>query len=148
MRSWAWSRRISFDDLAHEALIPALAASAASFWAFTHVRPATPYFPIHFQYTPSTRDILVAIPLGLSAGLASHLFLGIMGKIRETFVRISEFRFRCTHWSGAGLLLVGIAYLRAIASSGGSDTAAKPGLPIAKRSLERKQFVFQFLSSH
>jgi len=58
-------------DLAHEALLPALVASAVSFLTFAQLRPAAPYFPIHFQYALDARDVLVALPLGLAAGLRS-----------------------------------------------------------------------------
>jgi CIC family chloride channel protein len=72
-------------DLAHEAIVPALVASATSFWAFSRLRPASPYFPITFHYTLSTRDLLVALPLGLVAGLASHLFLSTLAAQRRWF---------------------------------------------------------------
>ncbi len=74
-------------DLAHEALVPALVASAMSFFVFVHLRPATPYFPITFHYEPTGKDVLVAVPLGVSAGLASHLFLGTLGRLRRAFTR-------------------------------------------------------------
>lgn len=70
-------------DLAFDALLPALVASSTSFWAYTRFRPATPYFPVHFHYTLSSRDLLIAVPLGLSAGLASHLFLWTLRHFRS-----------------------------------------------------------------
>ncbi len=114
-------------DLAHEALLPALVASATSFWAYTRFRPATPYFPVHFHYTLASRDLLVAIPLGLSAGLASHLFLWTLRRFR----RWSEgIRFPIpVRTTIGGLLLVGIAYLgyRWV----GRPVTLQAGLPVA-----------------
>jgi CIC family chloride channel protein len=114
-------------DLAHEALVPALVASACSFWTFTRIRPATPYFPITFHYQPTARDLLVAVPLGLSAGLASHLFLGALKKIRTTFTR-SPLPVPVRTAIG-GLLLSGLAYLsyRVI----GRPITLQAGLPVA-----------------
>lgn len=114
-------------DLAHEALLPALVASATSFWSYTRLRPATPYFPVHFHYTLSTRDMLVAIPLGLSAGLASHLFLGTLKKCRRWFARVpGPTPVRTTL---GGLLLVGIAY--AAYRMLGKPVTLHAGLPVA-----------------
>jgi CIC family chloride channel protein len=76
-------------DLAHEALLPALVASAVSFLTFAQLRPATPYFPIHFQYALDARDVLVALPLGLAAGFGSHAFLWTLGRLRGGFERLT-----------------------------------------------------------
>jgi CIC family chloride channel protein len=114
-------------DLAHEALVPALVASACSFWTFTRIRPATPYFPISVHYQPTGRDLLVAIPLGLSAGLASHLFLGSLKRIRTRFMRSTlPVPIRMAF---GGLLLSGIAYLsyRLV----GRPITLQAGLPVA-----------------
>ena len=46
------------NDLAHDALIPGLVASATSYATFISLRPATPYFPIHFVYHLNLRDLL------------------------------------------------------------------------------------------
>src|SRR5262249_28105086 len=118
-------------DLAHEAVAPALVASATSFWVFAHFRPSSPYFPVHFHYVLSSRDLLVALPLGLTAGLASHLFLWFLG--------------RCRSWFGAlpvpvplrtglgGLCLVVIAIVAWIAV--GKPATLQAGLPIANELL-------------
>lgn len=114
-------------DLAHEALLPALAASATSFWAFTRIRPATAYFPISFHYQLSSRDMLVAVPLGLSAGLASHLFLGTLSRCRSWFeakVRWVPFRTAL-----GGVLLAGLAY--ASYRLLGKPVTLHAGLPVA-----------------
>jgi CIC family chloride channel protein len=114
-------------DLAHDALLPALVASATSFWAYTRFRPATPYFPVHFHYELSSRDLLVAIPLGLSAGLASHLFLWTLRRFR----RWSEgIRFPVpVRTTIGGVLLVGIAYLTYCLV--GRPATLQAGLPVA-----------------
>jgi chloride channel protein, CIC family len=114
-------------DLAHEALLPALAASATSFWAFTRLRPATSYFPISFHYQLTARDMLVAVPLGLSAGLASHLFLGTLARCR----RWSETRVRWLPLRTAlgGVLLAGLAY--ASYRIVGAPVTLHAGLPVA-----------------
>jgi CIC family chloride channel protein len=114
-------------DLAHEALMPALVASATSFWTFSQFRPATPYFPIHFQYTLNARDLLVALPLGIAAGIASHLFLSTLAAQRRWFEGL--------HVAGpvryglGGALLVAIAWVswRLV----GSPATLQAGLPVA-----------------
>jgi CIC family chloride channel protein len=95
-------------DLAHEALLPALVASATSFWAFTRFRPATPYFPVQFHYTLDSRDLLIAIPLGIVAGLASHAFLWTLGRLRRQFEGLPSPIFVRT--ALGGLLLVALAF--------------------------------------
>lgn len=115
-------------DLAHEALVPALVASATSFWAFSHFRPATPYFPIEFQYALNTRDLLVALPLGVVAGLASHLFLSTLAAQRRWFegMRVAG----PIRYALGGVLLVGIAWIswRLVGTPGATLQA---GLPVA-----------------
>ena len=114
-------------DLAHEALLPALAASATSFWAFTRLRPATAYFPISFHYQLSTRDMLIAVPIGLSAGLASHLFLGTLARCRRWFE--AGVRWVPARTALGGILVAAIAYasLRIV----GKPVTLHAGLPVA-----------------
>jgi len=114
-------------DLAHEALLPALVASATSFWAFTRLRPSTPYFPFQFHYTLESRDLLVAIPLGIVAGLASHLFLWTFGRLRRRFDGIRAPVFVRTGLGG--LLLVGLAF--ASYRLMGTPVTLGAGLPVA-----------------
>lgn len=121
-------------DLAHEALIPALVASAASFTVFTRLRPATPYFPISFHYQPTTRDLLIAIPLGLSAGLAAHVFLGLLARLKLFFAR--SFPAVAVRTTVGGLLLVSIAYLSL--QLVGRPATLQAGLPIANDLLNGK----------
>jgi CIC family chloride channel protein len=113
-------------DLALEALLPALVASATSFWAFTRLRPATPYFPIHFHYALSTRDLLIAIPLGVSAGLGSHLFLGSVAWCRRRFSAVASIPLRTAL---GGVLLSGIAL--GAWRLYGSPLTLQSGLPVA-----------------
>jgi CIC family chloride channel protein len=114
-------------DLAHETLIPALVASAMSFFVFVHLRPATPYFPVTFHYEPTLKDLVVAVPLGLSAGLASHLFLATLARLRRLFVKSTvPIPVRTT---GGGLLVALIAYLSYLAV--GRPVTLHAGLPLA-----------------
>jgi len=129
-------------DLAHEALLPALIASATSFWAFSHLRPATPYFPVTFHYTLDTRDLLIAVPLGLVAGLASHLFLWTLGKLRRHFEGLNVTIALRT--ALGGLLLVGLAW-------GANRLLGKPvtlqaGLPVANELLAGKYTLWAALA--
>jgi CIC family chloride channel protein len=118
-------------DLAHEALLHALVASATSFWAYTRLRPATPYFPVSFHYVLTTRDLLVAIPLGLVAGLASHLFLGTLRAVRARFETTRA--PLVVRMAAAGLLLVGIAYAGTWLV--GEPVTLQAGLPVANKLL-------------
>lgn len=124
-------------DLAHEALVPALVSSAVSFWTFTSFRPATPYFPITFEYHATSRDLLVAVPLGLSAGIASHLFLGLLARLRSAFTR--GFPRMAVRTTAGGLLLLALAYLgyRLL----GAPVTLHAGLPVANAMLNG-QYVF------
>ena len=114
-------------DLAHEALLSSLVAAATSFWAFTRLRPSTPYFPVSFQYTLQSRDLLVAVPLGLCAGLASHLFLGTLSRLRGFFTALPL--PRALQSLLGGVLLVGIAYLSFLIT--GKPVTLQSGLPVA-----------------
>ena len=118
-------------DLAHEALLPALVASATSFWAFTRLRPATPYFPVSFHYTLDSRDLLVAVPLGLVAGLGSHAFLWTLARLRRRFEGLGAPVYVRT--AIGGVLLVGLA----LASHRllGKPVTLGAGLPVANELL-------------
>ena len=114
-------------DLAHEALLPALVASATSFWAFTRLRPATPYFPVDFHYALDSRDLLVAVPLGVAAGLGSHAFLWTLARLRRLFERLRAPIYARTALGGA--LLVGLAWVSLQLL--GSPVTLGAGLPVA-----------------
>jgi len=114
-------------DLAHEAVVPGLVASAVSFWVFTRLRPATPYFPISFRYHATFRDLVIAVPLGLSAGLASHAFLWLLGRLRNAFSKyLLSVVLRTTV---GGIALVGLAYLALLLV--GKPVTLHAGLPVA-----------------
>jgi CIC family chloride channel protein len=114
-------------DLAHEALLPALVASATSFWAFTRFRPATPYFPVQFHYTLDSRDLLIAIPLGVVAGLGSHAFLWTLGRLRRQFEGLRSPIFVRTALGGVLLVALAFASSRLV----GQPVTLGAGLPVA-----------------
>jgi chloride channel protein, CIC family len=121
-------------DLAHEALLPALVASATSFFTFAQLRPATPYFPATFHYVLDARDLAVAVPLGLLAGLSSHLFLRTLSGLRGGLERLAPSIVLRTTLGGA--LLVALA----AAAHGlvGAPVTLGAGLPVANALLAGK----------
>jgi len=129
-------------DLAHEALLPALVASATSFWAFTRLRPSTPYFPVDLHYTLASRDLLVAIPLGVVAGLASHAFLWTLSRLRGRFEGLRAPIWIRTALGGA--LLVGVAW--ASLALLGSPVSLGAGLPVANALLAGKYALWAALA--
>lgn len=118
-------------DLAHEALIPGLVASATSYATFSFLRPATPYFPISFTYHIHVRDLLLCIPVGILGGLASHLFLALLGKTKRWFQRWSAPRVVKSFCGGVLVSLVAWVTLRTIHTPG----TLQAGLPIANQLL-------------
>jgi CIC family chloride channel protein len=129
-------------DLAHEALVPALVASATSYWTFTLFRPATPYFPIQFHYALSARDLLIALPLGVAAGIASHLFLGTLAALRRGFDGLPV--AVPIRYGLGGAVLVAIA-----ACAGwlvGSPVTLQAGLPVANALLNGKYALWAALA--
>jgi CIC family chloride channel protein len=114
-------------DLAHESLIHGLIAAATSYATFSLFRPATPYFPISFVYHLNVRDLLFCIPLGLVGGLASHLFLASLAKVKRVWGR----------WSAPRVfkLFVGGLIVAAIAEGTyyliGQPATLQAGLPVA-----------------
>jgi CIC family chloride channel protein len=129
-------------DLAHEALLPGLVAAATSFWAFTRLRPATPYFPVQFHYTLDSRDLLIALPLGLAAGLASHVFLWTLGRVRRGFEGVPSPIFVRT--ALGGLLLVALAWAswRLVRQ----PVTLGAGLPVANALLQGKYALWTALA--
>jgi CIC family chloride channel protein len=118
-------------DLAHEALLPALVASATSFWAFSQLRPSTPYFPVPFRYVLDTRDLLVAVPLGIVAGLGSHAFLWTLGRTRRWFEALAVPLPVRTAIGGAALVALAYGSTRLL----GKPVTLQAGLPIANELL-------------
>ena len=81
------------DDLAHEALVPALLASVVSYATLTSVMGSSPLFDFASSGTWSSRDLLWSALLGLLIGLAAMAFV-------ITFRRARGFvlRWRAPHW--------------------------------------------------
>ncbi len=114
-------------DLAHEALVHALVASATSFWAYTRFRPATPYFPVNFHYVLTTKDLLVALPLGLCAGVASHVFLWTLRQCRARFGNLpGPLPLRMATAGGLLVLIAFVGYWTL-----GRPVTLQAGLPVA-----------------
>lgn len=129
-------------DLAHEALLPALVASATSFWTFAQLRPATPYYPIHFHYTLDSRDVLVAVPLGLAAGLASHLFLWTLARLRGWFEGATASVVARTAMGGALLVVVALTAHGLV----GAPVTLGAGLPVSNALLAGQYAVWAALA--
>lgn len=118
-------------DLAHEALIPGLVASATSYATFSFLRPSTPYFPINFVYHIHVRDLLFCIPVGILGGLASHLFLAFLGRTKRWFQRWSAPRVVKSLCGGILVAFVAWITLRTTHTSG----TLQAGLPVANQLL-------------
>ena len=121
-------------DMAHDALIHGLVASATSYAAFIFFRPATPYFPIHFTYQLDGGDLLLCVPLGIAGGLASHAFLGLLGWIKRFWARWGAPRFVKTL---AGGIIVSLIAFGANALVD-SPVTLHSGLPVANQLLNGK----------
>lgn len=121
-------------DLAHDALIHGLVASATSYATFAFFRPATPYFPIHFAYQLNGWDLLLCVPLGLAGGLVSHVFLGLLGWVKGIWGRWQANRI--LKLTAGGVVVSAIA-LGANALLGAPVTLHS-GLPVANQLLNGK----------
>ena len=124
-------------DLAHEALIPGLVASATSYATFSFLRPATPYFPISFVYHIHVRDLLLCLPVGILGGLASHLFLALLAKTKKRYNRWTAPRIAKNFVGGMLLSLIAFTTLHVVHAPG----TLQAGLPIANALLNGK-FLF------
>lgn len=118
-------------DLAHEALIPALVASATSFATFSFLRPSSPYFPIGFTYHIHVRDLFLCLPVGILGGLASHLFLASLDKTKRYFQRWTAPRVFKSFCGGVLLAFVAWITLHTIHT----PATLQAGLPIANKLL-------------
>jgi CIC family chloride channel protein len=121
-------------DLAHESLIHGLVAAATSYATFAAFRPATPYFPIHFTYQLNAWDLLICVPLGLAGGVASHVFLGLLGRIKRLWGAWGAHRILKVT---AGGVIVSLIALTANAVLG-SPVTLQAGLPVANQLLNGK----------
>jgi CIC family chloride channel protein len=114
-------------DLAHESLIHALVASAASYATFSYLRPATPYFPITFAYHLHVRDLLLCLPLGLLGGLGSHAFLALLSRIKRAWKRWGAPTL--VKYAAGGVLVSAIAIASMFIV--GTPVTLQAGLPVA-----------------
>lgn len=121
-------------DLAHDALIPGLVASATSYATFSFLRPATPYFPISFVYHIHVRDLLLCLPVGILGGLASHLFLGLLARTKKRYNHWAAPRIAKNFVGGILLSLIAFITLHVVHAPG----TLQAGLPIANALLNGK----------
>ena len=121
-------------DLAHEALIHGLVAAATSYATFAFFRPASPYFPIHFAYQLNGWDLLICIPLGVAGGLASHLFLGLLSRLKMVWRHSTAPRPLKT--LAGGVIVSLIAFLSLALT--GAPVTLHSGLPVANQLLNGK----------
>ncbi len=128
-------------DLAHEALIPGLVAAATSYATFSFLRPATPYFPIGFTYHIHVRDLLLCLPVGILGGLASHLFLALLTRLKKRYTRWTAPRVMKNLFGG--ILLSGIALLTLHVVH--SPATLQAGLPVANALLNGKYLLWACL---
>ena len=122
------------EDLAHEALIHGLVAAATSYATYAYFRPATPYFPIHFTYQLNGFDLLICVPLGIAGGLASHLFLGLLGRIKSVWAAWNISRI--LKLAVGGVIVSAIAYATFLML--GVPATLHSGLPVANDLLNGK----------
>jgi len=121
-------------DLAHESLMHGLVAAATSYATFAVFRPADPYFPIHFSYQLNIRDLLICVPLGLAGGLASHVFLGLLGRIKRIWARWGAPRVLKLAAGGAIVSVIAFGSLKLL----GAPVTLHSGLPVANDLLNGK----------
>ena len=118
-------------DLAHDALLHALVASAVSYATFVFLRNANPYFPIRFHYALDIRDLLYCIPLGILAGISSHAFLAYLNWFKKLSAKLHHHIF--VNYLIGGALLAGIAF--AMFQLIGEPATLQAGLPVSNRLL-------------
>jgi CIC family chloride channel protein len=97
-------------------------------------RPSTPYFPIHFIYHLNLRDLLICVPLGLAGGLASHLFLACLSRIKRVWGRSNAPRLIKLFSGGLIVSAIALATYYLI----GEPATLQAGLPVANRLLNGK----------
>jgi CIC family chloride channel protein len=129
-------------DLAHGSLMHALVASATSYATFVMFRPATPYFPINFTYQLNYRDLLICLPLGLAGGLASHLFLGLLTRLKRIWAQWSAHRI--LKLTTGGVIVSAIAFL--CLQTLGAPVTLHAGLPVANDLLNGKYVLLSCLA--
>jgi CIC family chloride channel protein len=122
------------NDLAHEALIHGLVASATSYATFICFRPADPYFPISFRYQFNLPDLWICLPLGLAGGLLSHLFLGLLRRLKELWSLWHASRMVKLTAGGIAVSLIALSSNALL----GSPVTLHSGLPVANQLLNGK----------
>jgi CIC family chloride channel protein len=125
-------------DLAHEALIPGLVASATSYATFSFLRPSTPYFPIDFVYHIHVRDLLLCLPVGILGGLASHLFLALLARTKRRYNRSTAPRIFKNLVGGVLLSLIAFLTLYVVHT----PATLQAGLPVANALLNGKYLLW------
>jgi len=125
-------------DLAHEALIPGLVASATSYATFSFLRPSTPYFPIDFVYHIHVRDLLLCLPVGILGGLASHLFLALLARTKRHYNRSTAPRIFKNLVGGVLLSLIAFLTLYVVHT----PATLQAGLPVANALLNGKYLLW------
>ena len=118
-------------DLAHNALIHGLVASAVSYVTFTYLRNGNPYFPILFRYQLNVRDLFLCVPVGVAAGLLSRVFLFVLQRCKNTTRHISSRLL--VPWAIGGIALSAIAFV--VLQLVGEPATLQAGLPVANRLL-------------
>jgi CIC family chloride channel protein len=121
-------------DLAHESLIHALVAAASSYATFVMFRPSTQYFPIRFVYHLNGRDLLICVPLGLAGGLASHLFLGCLRRIKRAAGLSTAPRVLKLLSGGIVVTAIALTMIWLV----GAPVTLQAGLPVANNLLNGK----------
>ena len=121
-------------DLAHDALLHGLVASATSYATFVFFRPATPYFPIHFTYQLNGWDLLLCVPLGLAGGLVSHVFLGLLGRIKGIWGRWQAPQVLKLTAGGVVVSMIALGVNALL----GAPVTLHSGLPVANQLLNGK----------
>ena len=75
-------------DLAHEAVIHALVACAASYSVFQWLASAPPYVAIPKSYELTAWDLFGCLLVGLGAGLAARAYLWLQAVLRDLWSRL------------------------------------------------------------
>lgn len=118
-------------DLAHDALLHGLIASAVSYATFSFLRDANPYFPIRFHYVINIRDMFLCVPLGILAGLSSHAFIACLNRFKEVSKKFHRHSMLNYLIGGVLLSLIAFAVLQLI----GEPATLQAGLPVSNRLL-------------
>ena len=100
------------DDMAHEALIPALVGSVASYLVLVQFLGVKPLFTVSERYVMSTPDLGYALVLGVVVGFVARLFVQSLHAVEAAAGRVRSPLWVRTALGGAvvGVLaLVGLA---------------------------------------